>query len=335
MENYIKTHDRVHKGDVVALNYGHSDRTLKSTVKELIGNLNDQFIFHLDIWPNFSNTTDVPAKYYDKKKENIEELCAMLYIAQSLGLEGVTWTLRSEGKQTSFPIGTEDLKAYIRNPIEEGIQCNTKNKMILDVREEGVLQQDTRLSGSIAVIVCVTYFAYKCIVTKFSPIIIHYNLQSELQIIPYCNSKTYFDYYDNGTPIKTSWIQGESAIIAYDQDASFSINSASEIVLTFLCPESTTDFEALLSKFDTNQDMVFSAADFEYNKFLLWQDLNMDGISQKEELTFLSTKISSINFNKLLPPSTQEIAQGIQNKAVAISTTGEMLLAYDIEFIAG
>ena len=40
-----------------------------------------------------------------------------------------------------------------------------------------------------------------------------------------------------------------------------------------------------------------STNDAEFDKLLLWQDKNNDGISQKDELIKLSDKVQSINLN--------------------------------------
>ena len=40
-----------------------------------------------------------------------------------------------------------------------------------------------------------------------------------------------------------------------------------------------------------------STNDAEFDKLLLWQDLNSNGISQKDELIKLSDKVQSINLN--------------------------------------
>ena len=56
--------------------------------------------------------------------------------------------------------------------------------------------------------------------------------------------------------------------------------------------------EALLCNFDTNEDKIFNKEDQEFDKFLLWQDKNQDGISQDGELTALEEAgIVDIDFN--------------------------------------
>jgi hypothetical protein len=69
-------------------------------------------------------------------------------------------------------------------------------------------------------------------------------------------------------------------------------------VLTEWSQTATTDFMALKEVFDSNKDNKFDANDAEFNKFMIWQDKNQDGISQSDELTSLSEAgLIQIDFN--------------------------------------
>lgn len=109
------------------------------------------------------------------------------------------------------------------------------------------------------------------------PIGVALEKDKDVELIPFNISTTKFKY-DGITSVKTSWISGKDAILAYDHDGSGCVHDGSKIVLTKWSPSSTSDFDALLKVFDSNEDKVFDANDAAFPKFGLWQDKNEDGI---------------------------------------------------------
>ncbi|MDG0815887.1 EF-hand domain-containing protein [Bdellovibrio svalbardensis] len=94
---------------------------------------------------------------------------------------------------------------------------------------------------------------------------------------------------------KTMWPEAGSkgAFVAFDRDGDGKISKANEL---FGSEEGKfkNGFEAL-REFDSNKDGVIDSKDKDFAKLMLWFDKNADGISQKEELVPLKTRIKSIS----------------------------------------
>ncbi len=58
-------------------------------------------------------------------------------------------------------------------------------------------------------------------------------------------------------------------------------------------------FETLKS-YDSNNDGIIDSQDAEFDKLLLWQDKNSNGISETDELIKLSDKAEFANLNLLV-----------------------------------
>jgi hypothetical protein len=118
----------------------------------------------------------------------------------------------------------------------------------------------------------------------------------EITLMPLQSSATKFKY-DGTTAVKTSWISGKDAILAYDHDGSGCVHDGSKIVLTRWANGTESDFDALLKVFDFNGNGVFDDKDEAFAKFGLWQDKNENGMCEEGEFMSLqSAGISSIDF---------------------------------------
>ena len=92
----------------------------------------------------------------------------------------------------------------------------------------------------------------------------------------------------------TYWPESNHAgyFLAYDKDGSGKITSKDQLFGDN--GKEKNGFE-VLKKFDTNHDGVIDRRDKEFDKLVLWQDKNGDGISQPEELIKLSKKVTKIS----------------------------------------
>ncbi|NOQ79063.1 MAG: hypothetical protein GQ546_06645, partial [Gammaproteobacteria bacterium] len=107
------------------------------------------------------------------------------------------------------------------------------------------------------------------------------------------DSNAYFDLDGNGFANHTSWISGDDAFLARDKNNDGTINDINEL---FGNP-TQHGFEEL-SALDSNQDGQIDQNDQLFNKLLIWQDANSDGISQSDELKSLNDHgITSINLD--------------------------------------
>ena len=97
------------------------------------------------------------------------------------------------------------------------------------------------------------------------------------------DTQTFFDLDEDGFAEQISWVNKDDGILVFDQDEDGSIKTASE-----LFGSTKRDGFELLAKLDTNSDSVIDAYDDQWSSLRIWQDLNQDGRSQKQELQPLS-----------------------------------------------
>ncbi|WP_413561279.1 EF-hand domain-containing protein [Bdellovibrio sp. HCB209] len=93
---------------------------------------------------------------------------------------------------------------------------------------------------------------------------------------------------------KVHWPEANSPgyFVAFDKDGNGKIDQKDELFGDGI--EFSNGFEAL-KKFDSNKDGVIDSKDKMFNRLVLWQDKNGDGVSQKKEIVKLSSKIMSIS----------------------------------------
>ena len=167
--------------------------------------------------------------------------------------------------------------------------------------------------------------------TKLPPIGIALS-SNKIDLVSLNMSNILFDYEDNGTKSKTSWIGSKDAFLIYDHNDNKQVDYAKELVLTKWSKTAKTDFEALKEIFDSNKDNKFDANDNEFHKFYIWQDKNQDGISQSDELTSLmEAGLKQIDFNTEKNIQ-DEFFGNYQEMKVAgvIWEDGHQTLAYDL-----
>lgn len=94
---------------------------------------------------------------------------------------------------------------------------------------------------------------------------------------------------------KSMWPEAGApgAFIAIDRDGDGKITKADELFGNE-GGKYKNGFEAL-REFDSNKDGIIDSKDKDFGKLLLWFDKNGDGVSQKEELVPLKSKIKSIS----------------------------------------
>ncbi|MGP1354538.1 MAG: hypothetical protein ACTS1Z_14575 [Parasphingopyxis sp.] len=123
-------------------------------------------------------------------------------------------------------------------------------------------------------------------------------------IIPVGESPILFDVDNDGRKEWTGWFGPGDAVLAIDVDGDGKIGGGAEISFTQYLEGATTDLEGLAG-LDTNSDGMISSADDRFGELLVWQDRNMDGVSQDSELfTLGEAGVASIDLNGLGSPST-------------------------------
>lgn len=103
----------------------------------------------------------------------------------------------------------------------------------------------------------------------------------------------YWDIDSDGFGEACAWVEADDALLAIDLNLDGVINNHGELFGTNI-----VDGFTVLSVYDSNIDNVINSSDTDFNKILVWQDLNQDGISQSNELkTLTQAGISSISLN--------------------------------------
>lgn len=91
----------------------------------------------------------------------------------------------------------------------------------------------------------------------------------------------------NGTAAQIGWVKKSDAILALDRNGDGTVDPSSEISFLGDVPNARTSMQGL-SAFDDNKDGVLSAGDSSFAKFLIWRDVNANGVSDVGELQSLA-----------------------------------------------
>ncbi|WP_181969899.1 calcium-binding protein [Paraburkholderia sp. DHOC27] len=133
---------------------------------------------------------------------------------------------------------------------------------------------------------------------------------SGLNLTPLNTSSPYFDLANDGFARQTGWIGAGMGLLCFDPNDQEITN------ITQLFGNEKTDGFDILSKLDTNHDMVIDASDPEFASLRVWVDANGNGTTNSGELYTLSQLgIVSINLNAA---AVSETVAG--NKISSIST---------------
>jgi hypothetical protein len=144
-------------------------------------------------------------------------------------------------------------------------------------------------------------------------------------------SSAHFDILGGGKQYQTGWAGSGNGLLAYDVDNDSLINHRSEIAFIDYKPGAKTDLEGLTA-FDTNQNGWFEKTDDKWNQFGVWEDKNVDGITDQGEYRSLdSLGIQSIY---LTSDHQKSVMNGniIHGVTQVVMENGSSLLAADVSF---
>lgn len=131
---------------------------------------------------------------------------------------------------------------------------------------------------------------------------------------------------------RLGWASAADAFLAVDRDGDGAINKLSEISFAQDKEGATSDLEGLKT-WDTNGDGILNASDENFEKILVWQDLNQNGRSTAQELRTLSEAgIIGIDLNGTATGYTPGtvIDNYVQNNMGFIWADGSRGDAYDV-----
>lgn len=96
-----------------------------------------------------------------------------------------------------------------------------------------------------------------------------------------------FDINADGNLDRIAWTAGSDGFLAYDLDSSGTIGDGEELFTPQFAGGSHTDGLDALASLDTHHDGTIDAADAAFDKLVVWQDANRDGVSDAGELKSL------------------------------------------------
>ena len=97
----------------------------------------------------------------------------------------------------------------------------------------------------------------------------------------------YTDIDFDGNQVKTNWVAPDDGFLVWDADSDGKVSSLPELSWNVLDETAADDFEALKNLFDENDDNIFDENDSGWSDFLIWQDLNQNGVSDEGEMMSL------------------------------------------------
>ena len=109
-----------------------------------------------------------------------------------------------------------------------------------------------------------------------------------------------FDFNANGIQNATGWISKEDGLLVLDRNKDGIINNGTELFgdTTPIGKKTAENGFAALASLDTNKDGKITAQDKQFAQLKIWQDLDGDGVSQKNELkTLKQLGITELNLD--------------------------------------
>jgi hypothetical protein len=117
---------------------------------------------------------------------------------------------------------------------------------------------------------------------KISPIVLDLNQDGQISY-----THQLMDVTGQGVVSNVTWAAPTDGVLFWNKYGNGEVHDKSQYA--FGDPsKGITDLQGLARDFDTNHDGVFNAADDKYSEFMVWQDLNGDGLSQAGETQTLA-----------------------------------------------
>ncbi|MCF6238088.1 MAG: cadherin domain-containing protein, partial [Candidatus Marinimicrobia bacterium] len=108
-----------------------------------------------------------------------------------------------------------------------------------------------------------------------------------IELLGVDESGVLFDVNGDGIPEQVGWVSPDDGLLALDRNGNGVIDNGSEISFISDLPGAVSDLHGLTA-FDTNANGFLDSGDAQYGDFLIWQDVNQNGISESGELKSLS-----------------------------------------------
>jgi Ca2+-binding RTX toxin-like protein len=107
-----------------------------------------------------------------------------------------------------------------------------------------------------------------------------------IELTDFEGSPVLFDMDLDGVRDQTGWVGSDDGLLALDRNSNGMIDNISEISFVADVDGAQSDLEGL-RRYDSDNDGYFDRDDSQFSEFLIWKDVNQDGISQSNELKSL------------------------------------------------
>jgi hypothetical protein len=145
------------------------------------------------------------------------------------------------------------------------------------------------------------------------------------------NDGVTFDILNIGQRVATGWISGDDGFLAVDNNGNGSIDNRDE-----LFGGGVGEGFAKLDSFDSNRDGVVDEKDTDWQKLKIWQDKNVNGVTDAGELNNLSSYgIASLNVAHTNDFSKDAQGNILGERSTAIGTNGQSMDMIDVYFKLG
>lgn len=116
-----------------------------------------------------------------------------------------------------------------------------------------------------------------------------------INLIDLSGSDARFDFDGDGIRDPAGWIGPGDGFLVFDRNGDGRVSDASELSFVNDRAGALSDLDGLRA-FDSNGDGFFSSLDEQFDRFLVWQDLNGDGaVGKKEMLTLPKAGVAAID----------------------------------------
>lgn len=127
----------------------------------------------------------------------------------------------------------------------------------------------------------------------FPPIIIDLE-NNGLDILALTDSSTEYDIDEDGFNETVSWPNNNEAILVIDHDKDNTVSHVNEFSFARFAGPGKTDLDGLRT-FDSNNDEIIDIEDEVFEQLLIWNDQNLNGVSEQGELeSFKNSGYSNI-----------------------------------------
>lgn len=169
-----------------------------------------------------------------------------------------------------------------------------------------------------------------------SPIVLDLNGDGSIVTTSLESSNVYFDLNAKGRVERTAWIEAEDGFLVRDIDFDGKITSGLELFGTASRAENgelNTNGFTSLATLDSNLTGNIDANDLLWNEILVWQDSNVNGVSEANELhTLSSLGITSLNLAYTTQYANYDHGNSIPYIGSYTSTGSVQRLAVDVFF---